>query len=93
MPDWMKTAAEVADDDRSARIAVIKAEAHRRIVEKYPMWKQINAMLSGGDDQMIEEIKAIRDASDMLEADASLDHADDGNWPKILAGSAKVGKS
>lgn len=48
----------------------VKAEAERRILTVWPLWRQMNALRDGGDDlvRMGNEIDAIRAASNVLEA-------------------------
>jgi hypothetical protein len=56
---------------RSERTAKIKAEAQARILERYPIWKQLNAALGLLSAEETDEIKAfiqsVRGASDTAE--------------------------
>jgi hypothetical protein len=55
----------------SGEVAAIKAEAAKRILAKWPIYKQLNAMSEPDADwvkQMRKEIKAIRDWSNKAEA-------------------------
>lgn len=58
----------------------IKAEVARRIEERYPLWRQLNAVNDGGDPEMVAWIKAMRERSNELEADPPLDYKSDGHW-------------
>jgi hypothetical protein len=56
--------------DRDPAVASIKAEAERRILAKWPVYKQLNATHEPDADwvkQMRKEIKAIRDWSNREE--------------------------
>lgn len=63
----------------------VKLEARRRILARYPEWKQLNIIRAGGDDlaKMTAWIDAMRAASDALEAMSPIpaDYADDSHWP------------
>lgn len=64
-----------AEEKKSDKVKAIKAEAERRILEKYPLWKQIdliskmhnNKDTEGKKNDMKEYINNIRDISDSLE--------------------------
>jgi hypothetical protein len=66
-------------------VPAVKAEAARRIEERYPLWKQLNAIRSGGTGlaTMTAFIDAIRAASNSLEAMKPIPHdfAADHHWP------------
>ena len=61
-----------AEERKSDKIKSIKVEAERRILEKYPTWKQINLIskMHNGKDteekkkEMIDFINSVRDWSD-----------------------------
>jgi hypothetical protein len=63
---------------------MVKAEAERRIVDRYPIWRQINIMDEGGDvrAQMRSFISQVRTASNRIEAMKPIppDYAADQHW-------------
>lgn len=70
--------------DRPVRIRPeqVRAEAERRILERYPIWKQMN-LIRVGDAAMGAYIDAVRAASNELEAADPIpaDFRDDRHWP------------
>ncbi|WP_173087386.1 hypothetical protein [Devosia sp. 1635] len=62
--------------------AHVKAEAARRIEERYPLWKQLNILREGGDESMVAFIDGIRDRSNRLEAKVPIppDYQSDHHW-------------
>lgn len=64
--------------------AAVKAEAARRIEQRYPLWRQLNVMRAGGDElvAMSSDIDALRARSDEMEAMVPIpaDFADDRWW-------------
>jgi hypothetical protein len=71
-----------------ANVADVKKEASRRILARYPDWKQRNLIMEGGAEYeaMKAWIGAVRAASDAIEAQLAdapgLDIADDALWPE-----------
>ena len=66
----------------AASVAEIKAEARRRILDRYPLWKQVNIIRSGdGLAAMTAFIDAVRAASNALEATLPSDYQADKHWP------------
>jgi hypothetical protein len=64
VPTWVWSDAGLANL-RAHCIAAVKAEAERRILERYPLTAQINAIRLG---QPLDWIDAVRAASDAIEA-------------------------
>lgn len=70
--------------------AQVKAEAMRRILAAYPLWKQVNAALGLYDgartNAITAYVNAVRLASDVIEsrlaADPGLDPAVQPDWPE-----------
>lgn len=60
----------------------VKAEAQRRIEERYPLWKQMNALAAGGDPIMDAYILQIRASSNALESMTPIpaDYVKDHYW-------------
>jgi hypothetical protein len=46
----------------------VKAEAQRRIEERYPLWRQMNILAEGGSPEMTLWIAGVRTASNRIEA-------------------------
>lgn len=74
LPEYVPPAVCVAD---------IKAEARRRILDRYPTWRQLNIIRDGGSDLdvMSAYIDAVRNASNALEASLPSDYTADSRWP------------
>lgn len=64
--------------------AHVKAEASRRILDRFPLWKQLNIQADGGDPQaeMTEFISRIRSRSNEIEhlSPIPADFANDRYW-------------
>lgn len=98
-PNWTPEYAEQMAAEEAAYLAgraqraaaAVKAEAAKRILEKYPAWQQINAALGVYDATtvaaMTTYINAVRLASDAIEArlaaDPSIDPATAPEWPEM----------
>lgn len=67
----------------AASVAEIKAEARRRILDRYPTWRQLNLIRDGGADldAMSAYVDAVRAASNALEASLPSDYTADSRWP------------
>ena len=63
-------------------IIMIKAEAQRRILARYPQWKQINLTRTPQAVEMWAWIDAVRAKSNEMEQTQPSDYADDRHWPK-----------
>lgn len=77
---WTVTRRPLDEQQRS-----VKAEAERRILERWPVFRQLNIIRKGGKpmEDMGVWIDAVRDAADALIAinPIPLDYTDDKRWP------------
>ena len=62
----------------------IRAEARKRIIERYPTWKQLNNIRDGGGELAVMSayIDAVRASSSVLEIALPADFASDAHWPE-----------
>lgn len=61
----------------------VRVEAERRILSRYPIWKQVNLTREGGEDlaRMSAFIDDVRAASNAIEDNPTTDYTIDPRWP------------
>lgn len=84
--DAVRTVYTIVQRPHDAQVQAIKAEQARRIVERYPEWRQLNVLRAGTEAEiaaMDAYISGCGLIADELEAlnPVPADYADDSRWP------------